>query len=219
MLLGMAFMGCQEKEVVVADNRVSHDVETYKVEASRPSFLWKGEQTDAAFSKLNQAISDLVDGLVDSLRVDANEFFREMEELDMERPAWRYELMVEDSVFMVTPDFVSVRLTVYEFRGGAHGMTAFHSFNYDVKNQKLLTNEEILDYGKSAVVDAGLKANFENPDGCFNLEPTLADATVVNVTPESLCFTYEQYVLGPYACGVAEVEVPRATLKEALRIR
>ena len=216
LLLGLAFMGCREKEVRTEEKKVALDEADYVVDAAYPVFASEDEGTNASLGVLNRAMADLVDGLVDSLTADATAFFREWAEAGEERPAWRYGLTLEDSVFMASPDFVSVRLTAYEFRGGAHGMTAFYAFNYDVKNQKLLKNEEILDYGKSAEVDAALKANFRNPQGCFNLDPTLADVTVVNVSSDSLLFTYEQYVLGPYACGVAEVSVPRASLGSAL---
>ena len=219
MLLGLAFTGCQESTVAVGEKKVVCDSADYVIDATYPEFTSENEAVNKGLGALNLAMADLVDGLADSLTADARELFRELADLSDERPSWRYGLTVRDSVFMATPDFISVRLTVYTFRGGAHGMTDFYAFNYDVKNQKLLTNEELLNYGESATVDAALKANFENPDGCFNLDPTLADVSAVNVTPDSLCFTYEQYVLGPYACGTAEVTVPRSSLQAALQLR
>ena len=120
---------------------------------------------------------------------------------------------------MANARYVSVRLMVYTFTGGAHGITNFYTFNYDVQNQKFLTDQEVLNYVNEAQINAQLKANFKNPEGCFTTDPTLKDVTTVNFNKKSVCFTYGQYVLGAYACGVAEVTVPRAALKNDLLIK
>ena len=157
--------------------------------------------------------------LQDSLKTDANEFFESWQAAGEERPVWIYELQVGDSVFMANDQYVSVRLIVYTFTGGAHGITNFYTFNYDVQNQKFLTNQEILNYTNETQINTQLKANFKNPEGCFTTDPTLKDVTAVNFNKTSVCFTYGQYVLGAYACGVAEVAVPRTALKNDLLIK
>ena len=157
--------------------------------------------------------------LQDSLKSNANEFFQSWQESGEERPVWIYELQVGDSVFMANDQYVSVRLIVYTFTGGAHGITNFYTFNYDVQNQKFLTNQEILNYTNETQINTQLKANFKNPEGCFTTDPTLKDVTAVNFNKNSVCFTYGQYVLGAYACGVAEVAVPRTALKNDLLIK
>ncbi|MFR7876763.1 MAG: hypothetical protein ACLU4J_10480 [Butyricimonas paravirosa] len=51
-------------------------------------------------------------------------------------------MQVGDSVFIANDQYVCVRLIIYTFTGGAHGITNFYTFNYDVQNQKFLTNQE-----------------------------------------------------------------------------
>ena len=70
----------------------------------------------------------------------------------------------------------------------------------------------MLNYVNEAQINAQLKANFKNPEGCFTTDPTLKDVTTVNFNKKSVCFTYGQY-------GVAEVTVPRAALKNDLLIK
>ena len=221
VLVAFAFAGCQPKvqNLDVKMEMATVKSEDWDINVNRSMF----SSTDAALNKscevLNGEIKKFVNGLQDSLMANATEFFRAIEADKMERPEWIYELQVEDSVFMATAQYISVRLTTYTFTGGAHGMTNFYTFNYDVKNQKLLSNQEILNYANEAQINAQLKANFKNPENCFTMEPTLEEVTAINFNETSVCFTYSHYVLGAYACGIPEVTVPRTALKGELLIK
>lgn len=221
VLVAFAFAGCQPKvqNLDVKMERATVKSEDWDINVNRSVF----SSADAALNKscevLNREIKKFVNGLQDSLMANATEFFRAIEADKMERPVWIYELQVEDSVFMATDQYISVRLMTYTFTGGAHGMTNFYTFNYDVKNQKLLSNHEVLNYAHEAQINAQLKANFKNPENCFTTDPTLKDVTAINFNATSMCFTYAQYVLGAYACGVAEVTVPRVALKGELLVK
>ena len=193
VFMAFTFMGCQPKvqDLNVKNEKVTVNSENWDITVNRSMFS----------------------------SADANEFFQSWQGSGEERPAWIYELQVGDSVFMANDRYVSIRLMVYTFTGGAHGITNFYTFNYDVQNQKFLTDQEVLNYVNETQINAQLKANFKNPEGCFTTDPTLKDVTTVNFNKKSVCFTYGQYVLGAYACGVAEVTVPRAALKNDLLIK
>lgn len=93
-------------------------------------------------------------------------------------------------------------------------MTNFYSFNYDVGKRAFLTPGQIVNLEDTAGFDRLLQKNFKNPEKCFTEVPTLsAGYTAFNVSPEAVCFTYPQYMLGPYSCGPAEVYIPRAELR------
>lgn len=219
VFLALAFVGCQEKKVDVKKDQLSHKTSDYNISVERSVFSSTDETLNESCQVLNKATEALVQELSESLKKEATDFFQDMAAQEMERPAWGYELMVDDSVFMASSKYISVRLRTYTFTGGAHGMTKFYTFNYDVEQQKMLKNEEILDFAKSDMIDAQLEANFQNPENCFSEKPTLKLANGVNISSTGVVFTYEQYVLGAYACGVAEVTVPRAALKDALLVR
>ena len=205
VIMAFAFMGCQPKiqDLSVKSEKVTANSENWDITVNRSMFSSADANVNKSCEVLNKKIEKFVNDLQDSLKSDANEFFQSWQGTGEERPAWIYELQVGDSVFMANDQYVSVRLMVYTFTGGAHGITNFYTFNYDVQNQ----------------INAQLKANFKNPEGCFTTEPTLKDVTVVNFNKTSVCFTYGQYILGAYACGVAEVNVPRTALKNDLLIK
>lgn len=219
VFLALAFVGCQEKKVDVKKDQLSHKTSDYNISVEHSVFSSTDETLNESCQVLNKATEALVQELRESLKDEAARCFEQMAEQELERPSWIFELVVDDSVFMASSKYISVRLRTYTFTGGAHGMTKFYTFNYDVERQKMLKNEEILDFAKSDVIDAQLEANFQNPENCFSEKPTLKLANGVNMSSTGVVFTYEQYVLGAYACGVAEVTVPRAALKDALLVR
>lgn len=221
MGLALVFVGCQPKVLDLNVKQEHSEVtsEEYEMRINRSVFSAADEAINKSCMVLNGKIEKLVNDLRDSLRVDATELFQTFADNPAERPNWKYGLWIDDSVFMATDQFVSVRLRVSTFTGGAHGMTVYHAFNYDVKNQKLLTNKEILNYANAAQINTLLKANFKNPEGCFTEEPTLEVVNAINFDAESLYLMYEQYVLGAYACGAVEVTVPRMELKENLLVK
>ncbi len=130
-----------------------------------------------------------------------------------DRPFFKYELYSTDTVYFVSEDFISTLTEVYTFTGGAHGMTTFYAFNYQPKKQKFLTNQEILNYDKADQINELLAEYFDNKAGCFDTEPTLDKVSAINILPDTLRFTFEQYLLGAYACGIAKIDVPVTKLK------
>lgn len=127
-----------------------------------------------------------------------------------------YELMVGDTVYLSNKNIVSVLYTIYTFTGGAHGMTQFAGYNYDMVQMKELTAKEIFKPEATAEINKLLADYFKDPDNCFMSKPTLEQASAVNLAFESVIFTYEQYILGAYACGPATVTVPIEPLKKYL---
>ena len=144
VFFALAFVGCQEKKVDVKKDQLSHKTSDYNISVERSVFSSTDETLNKSCQVLNTATEALVQELSESLKKEAADLFQDMAAQGMERPSWGLELMVDDSVFMASSKYISVRLRTYTFTGGAHGMTKFYTFNYDVEQQKMLKNEEIL---------------------------------------------------------------------------
>lgn len=217
LLIGsfLFFTACKHTvKIEVQTQKQVDTTEHLNVNITQSVFSSTDPQVGKSCDVLNTRMRYLVDSLEKSLKMEADTFYTRMVKEGMERPIWNFELYVEDSVFMANPDYISVRVTVYTFQGGAHGMTEFYAFNYDVKKQQLQTPQQILDFKRSKEINELLKKNFVNTDSCFTEIPTLENGfTALNVNSESVCFTYPQYVLGPYSCGYAQVSIPRVELK------
>lgn len=203
--------------VGTVETSVTETVDTtqqWEITLKRPQFSSESGDVAEALMPLNERVDSLLIALTDSLKKQSAAFYAEFsreEEFPM------FQLYVSDSVFMATSERVSLLLPVYTYTGGAHGMTTFYAFNYDPGKKRFLTDEDMLDYERMGDINKLLKDNFSNPDSCFWEEPSLELATCINETPEAVVFTYEQYVLGPYACGPVQVAVPKAQLEGILR--
>ncbi len=155
----------------------------------------------------------IVDSLTIQLKDDATNFFSRVSEA--KRPDWKYTLTITDTVYTVTSKIVSAKITAYTFSGGTHGVTKFFAVNYAPMEGRFLGKADILDMTKREKIDKALERHFDDED-CFTERPTADLATIVNVTKNSVIFTYEHYLLGPRSCGAAVVEVPRSEIADCL---
>ena len=217
-ILAMIFASCQQKHVEVKSETFTNKTEEYPIAIKHATFSSTDEEVNQACEAVNQAVRTYVQKLESQFKEEATRLRQQLAAEEQTQPTGRCELQVVDSVFMATSQYISMRLTIYSYNGGAHGQTEYMAFNYDVRNGRFLTNEDIVNTSKATAVNTQLKAYFKNPKECFTEVPTLEKVSVINLTPSNLCFTFEQYVLGAYACGAAEVNVPREALKDALLI-
>lgn len=221
MVLSALFLltGCK-KEIKLETKHIHETDSTAQwiTNIERPTFAATEKWAEKSCVRFNDKVTSFIQGVQDTLIRQAKQGAATMEAAG-EQWNWPYELFVRDSIFMADENYISVRFLIYTFTGGAHGMTTFHSLNYDFKNEKFLTNAEILNTGKSAEINDLLKAHLQNPEKCFTENPTLSAASVINIGLHNLYFTFEPYVLGPYSCGYATIEIPRSKLKDMLVIQ
>lgn len=219
LLGGLLFLSACHSEggIEVQTCKRSDSTAYLKANIVQSVFTSANPETRKSCEILNAKVSYLIDSIEKSLLLQADTFYTGLEQAGMERPVWDFEMYVEDSVFMASPDYISLRITVYTFQGGAHGMTEFYAFNYDVKRRQFQEPDQILDFGKYTDINELLKKNFVNTDSCFTEIPTLENGlAALNVTAETVCLTYPPYVLGPYSCGYAQVVIPRSELEDML---
>lgn len=212
LLSVLVISGCAGgKSVTTETVSFSDKSERWRTDVSYPLFSSANERIDESCRILNGHISSFVENMLDSLKSAAVKLYSSLEELDMDLPTWKCELIIEDSVFMADARYISVRLKVYSYIGGAHGMTHYHAFNYDVGGRRLLTTEDILKRDSSEAVDRLLAGSFDDRN-CFDRQPTVELASAVNISPQAVAFVYDPYVLGPYVCGSYEGVVGRGEI-------
>lgn len=209
---------CKPSSVSTGLRHYADSTDNYVVHASYHLFSSDHKQTERSCQLLNTRINTFADSLVKAIQTSADTLFGSFNGED--RPAWPYELYLSDSVFIADSKYISVRFEAYTFTGGAHGMTDFYVFNYDVRNEQLLAPDRILNYAERGKIDTLLKKNFRNPDSCFTEIPTLEKSGgLINISPKAVCFTYPAYTLGAYYCGSAFVAIPLPELKYILLLK
>ncbi|MCX6703462.1 MAG: RsiV family protein [Candidatus Zambryskibacteria bacterium] len=134
-----------------------------------------------------------------------------------------YELQIDTTVATTTKT-VSYIVSLYEYTGGAHGITAIKTFTYDKKNKFI---DEKAVFGESSWKPLVSNLTFEY------LKAKLKDQTSDEVLKEGtsvvgsaldtwylkdndVVFVFGQYQVGPYVLGIQEVPIPREKLSEVL---
>lgn len=218
-LVAAALAGCQRVGIEVKTETLTNKSDRWEVNIEKSIFSSADKKAGEGCAVVNQTIQQLQDSLVAGLKEGVNDFYASLEGTGQDSllPNYRYQLYLRDTVYMATDACISVRVMVYEYQGGAHGLTNFYSFNYDLKNRQYLTEEQVIDYKKAEEVNELLKKNFNNEEGCFSDVPTLTNGfTAWNISPVDICLTYPAYTLGAYACGNAMVTIPMAEAKTVL---
>lgn len=213
----MFLAACNSVKIETKTDKYEVDTKNWEVNVEKSVFSSKDAEVEQSCKIFNERVQQFIDSLQNNLKTEADTFFALYTDKPEERPVFNYQFYVRDTVFMADADRISVRLSVYSFTGGAHGTTDFYAFNYNVKKRIFLNPGQMIDLKKTKEWNELLAKNFKNDQKCFTDKPTLTSGyTAFNISPETVCFTYPQYVLGPYYCGPAEVFIPRSELKGLL---
>ncbi len=89
--------------------------------------------------EVNIEISDFVNNIVNSFKEEVNK-----------ADAWDGDnyLKIFYEPYEINNNFISIRFEISEYNGGAHPNTYSKSFNYDLKNNKIINLSDILDSNK-----------------------------------------------------------------------
>lgn len=225
LILGASLLSCSSPyEVTPVFTKINEKTQDYEIAGTTLKLESSSEKVIRQIAPLNERLTNLSDSLVRSTKTQAVDFFteynRDLEagKIEFPRPAFQYNLYLTDSMFVASEKIISIQVTAYVFSGGAHGNTFFYSQNFSPEKGVFYATGDILDLNKEDEINALLMKNFRNPADCFDQKPTLKLATTINVTAQSVVFTYAHYVLGAYACGFVTVEVPIAELKGIFKL-
>ena len=118
----------------VIDNRIFENDEndTYIINAFYPEFMPAASEN--LTGTLNKYIyKDTVLGAINDFKKEASNATSEL----------KYLLNTDYNIVMFNEEFINLSLEINTFLGGAHGMYYFKTFNFDLKENKLLTLSDI----------------------------------------------------------------------------
>lgn len=206
MLIMCAVQSCKNN-INVACKQESYTVEDSIaiINVSYKTLFSQSKEVNSWFQKINDSLRIRFRTAADTVKnmsAEDRKFLRE------DFPP--YAFYVKDSTFNLSDKLVSERYTVYTYSGGAHGYTYFVSLNLLPDKLMNLNKEQLFKNDDKSVSEINLllDKHFNRMD-CFFETPTLELVSVVNFNMQGVLFTFEHYVLGPYACGEAEIFVPK----------
>lgn len=134
-----------------------------------------------------------------------------------------YDLQIDTTV-ATTSETVSYVVSLYEYTGGAHGITAIQAFRYD-KDGKYVGEKEV--FGESnwrpvvseltyQYLKEKLKENTSDDVLKEGTAPIGNNLSVWYLKGDDVVFVFGQYQIGAYALGIQEVAISREKLGEVL---
>ncbi len=126
---------------------------------------------------------------------------------------WGYEYDYSYKVKYNENNQLSIIFYTYTYLGGAHGMTAGQSYNFDVKTGKLYKLTSTINGKTTAVKEAAFNTLSEQYDyELFISKPSeivLNDrSTLWTFDKKGIRLIFSQYEVLPYAAGMPEVVIP-----------
>lgn len=171
-------------------------------------------------------------GKAASLKDAANTFIKTYED-DKQKAASRftkgmhYSLTGHADIIRQDTNLLTLQLEGYKFDGGAHGMSLTYFINWDVKEHKNLTLDDIF------INDYAPKLN-QIADTIFRKEENLSPASSLAndyffkdakfslnsnfvITPLGIKFLYNTSEIKPYAAGQTSIEIPYSRINKLLK--
>jgi hypothetical protein len=149
----------------------------------------------------------------------------------------KFSFFSDFTIVQSNSNYISFILKFGGFSGGAHGYETNVSYNYDVKNQKIIelkdlfqNNPEYLttlsnisrEYLKNQFAtvteedkknssEVAIKEYIDNIVGMIEIgtEPKIENFSIFTFTPDKVKIYFAQYQVGPYSIGMPEFEINR----------
>ncbi|MFK4049499.1 RsiV family protein [Acinetobacter venetianus] len=156
----------------------------------------------------------------------ANAFIKIDEELKALSSSHQISLMIKPKILQSKGSLATVVLNSSSYLGGAHGSTAQHYYNFDLKNQKQIQLNDLLlpkqkatldklahDAFKAWIVDSKLANDPKEYEEAWPFQVT--DNFLLG--EQGLILQYGEYEIGPYVVGLPRLVIPFEQLKGVLK--
>lgn len=145
-------------------------------------------------------------------------------------PSGMLALQMDYELFSFSDTVISLLYTVYDYTGGAHGMTTFQTYVFDLAGERVLTLNDIFQPGIDPLATVQPLARQILETQLTELGGMAPDATWLDqgtapipenyanwvLTPDALVFYFPPYQVAAYALGPQIVSIPLADLSAAL---
>ncbi|UTC62766.1 DUF3298 and DUF4163 domain-containing protein [Treponema sp. OMZ 787] len=136
--------------------------------------------------------------------------------------ARNFELVIGYDDIVRDKNYISFVLSIYEYAGGAHGLTSLVPVNYDIKTKKLVSLADVLrpasknwltklsNEARKQLTNKVKKGELSSDEGMIKegTEPKLENFDVFQIENGKIKIIFEQYQVAPYSEGLPEITIP-----------
>ncbi|MEO8393834.1 MAG: DUF3298 domain-containing protein [Chloroflexota bacterium] len=172
--------------------------------------------------------SELVASTVDDVIKKAKDEIMQSVSGDFIPGSGQYELDITYATVTHSDSMYTLLLTVYQYQGGAHGGQTILPYTFDLKNNKLITLDDLFTSVPDALriieplaqeaIKTAIGADMVQDDMLSaGTAPTADNYQFFSLDADSITFYFQQYQVGPYAIGIQTVTIPLAQLNGVLK--
>lgn len=140
--IGQSYKG-EEKGLQASVVSINQKDSFFNIRAEYPQFK-------TASKEFNSKISKLIEDRISQFKKESQDNWQARRATDSsipENPDVPFDFIAAWSPAQLNDKYLSFSLTTYYFSGGAHGATLIDAFNYDVKQNKEITIEDLIGKG------------------------------------------------------------------------
>ena len=169
-------------------------------------------------NNINNTIYLDIKNLKDKVKSESKEYKKEyyqivLSESNKDYVKYQYELYIDYKLTYNKNNIISIPMNIYEFTGGAHGMTYLNSYNYNLINGKKLKLSDIfkenIDYKK--IIDNYIKYVIKkNPDIYFqgnNGFKGIKEEQSFYIEDDGIVIYFDLYEIAPYYVGIPNFKI------------
>ncbi len=208
----------QDYRIIHPEIHETHAKNNYHIDIRYPQI--KGLKTNKTSEKeFNLRVYTLILEQID-------EFKKDMEEWESSTPQYGSEYEINDTVMYKSGALVSILLNgYYYYSSAAHPNTFFISINYDLKNNKSISFQDIFtgDYvsviSNYCIDELANRFGAEKNNGWINegAGPKEDNFKVFNILANSFLITFPTYQVTAYVSGPQEVDIPYSKISGIIR--
>lgn len=170
----------------------------------------KDDTQTKIIQNINSAISNTVTTAKDKIEKDSEEY-KKSYEADSNKDntiKYQYEAIYNYKIAYNKNNILSIPLTMYEFTGGAHGLTNIKSFNYDLVKEKELKLEDLFKANSNykEVINNHIKEEIsKQPENYFQGQDgfsSIKDNQDFYISDEGIVIYFSLYDIAPYSSGI-----------------
>ena len=169
-------------------------------------------------NNINNTIYLDIKNLKDKVKSESKEYKKEyyqivLSESNKDYVKYQYELYIDYKLTYNKNNIISIPMNIYEFTGGAHGMTYLNSYNYNLINGKKLKLSDIfkenIDYKK--IIDNYIKYVIKkNPDIYFQGNDGfkgIKEEQSFYIENDGIVIYFDLYEIAPYYVGIPKFKI------------
>lgn len=207
-------------ELTYTTEKISHSTSRYQMDAEYPVF--NGGFPSKVREEINTTISSFIKESVEASKKEFDDMVSDSTLLMPDSIKFAYLAKVYVKSDFKSLPYLNITFEIYDFAGGAHGITAIKSFVFDARNGKGINLSDIFegDYldSLSVLSFASLKEKDPNlemyPFATDGLKPDKKNFETFSLQNDGLHIIFGDYQVGPYSSGRPEIVIPYAKLEQ-----